>query len=201
VETSLFEVGLSLLIYMPTVYFASGRVPGPPGAVLTQAPLAGLFPTKDGHIATGPLGDRQWRPFCRAIGREEWADDPGFSSEELRHEHKELLWSMARETLKTRTSAEWIEALVGENIAAAPVCNVAQTLADPHTSAINAVISVEGAEGKPVKVVRNPVNFSQHPTPSHDPVPRVAQDTDEVLGSLLGYSPDRIEELRRSGAI
>lgn len=201
VDISLFEVGLSLLIYLPTMYAASGIVPGPSGTVLPQAPLAGLFPTQDGHIATGVLGDRQWRPFCKALGREEWADDPRFATEELRHEHKELLWSIVRETFTMRTSAEWVDALVREGIAASSVNNIAQALADPQTSALNAVVSVQGAEGKPVQVVRSPVNFSQHPAPSYDPVPKLGQDTEDLLSHLLGYSQSRIDELRQARAI
>ena len=201
VDTSLFEVGLSLLIYFPTIYGVNGIVPRPPGQVLPQTPLGGLFPTQDGYIASGPLGNRQWPPFCRALGLEEWADDPRFVSEELRNENKEMLWSVVREATRTRTSAQLVEALVWEGVAASAVNNIAEALADPQTSALNAVVSVEGAEGKPVQAVRSPVNFSQHPSPKYDPVPNIGQDTDNLLANLLGYSPSRIEELKAAGAI
>jgi crotonobetainyl-CoA:carnitine CoA-transferase CaiB-like acyl-CoA transferase len=201
VDTSLFEVGLSLLIYFPAMYGASGIVPRPPGQVVTQTPLGGLFPTRDGYIASGPLGNRQWPPFCRALGQRELADDPLFCSEELRNENKELLWSVVREASRKRTSAELVEALVKEGVAASAVNDIAEALADPQTSALNAVVTVDGAEGEPVQAVRSPVNFSQHPSPTYDPVPKIGQDTDTLLASLLGYSQNRIEELKAAGAI
>ncbi len=60
---------------------------------------------------------------------------------------------------------------------------------------------VEGAEGKPVQAVRSPINFSQHPSPTYDPVPRIGQDTEDLLTDILGYSRDKIEELKAAKAI
>ncbi|MDP6101192.1 MAG: CaiB/BaiF CoA-transferase family protein, partial [Dehalococcoidia bacterium] len=201
VDTSLFEVGLSLLIYFPTIFGASGIVPKPPGQVVTQIPLGGLFPTRDGYIASGPLGNRQWLPFCRALGLEDKADDPRFVSEELRSENKELLLSIVREASRKRTSVELVDALVKEGVAASAVNDIAEALADPQTSALGAVVTVEGAEGKPVQAVRSPINFSQHPSPTYDPVPRIGQDTEDLLTDILGYSRDKIEELKAAKAI
>ena len=48
--------------------------------------------------------------------------------------------------------------------------------------------------GVPIKYSATPGTIRRHP-------PLLGEHTDEVLGDVLGYAPDRIETLRREGAI
>jgi crotonobetainyl-CoA:carnitine CoA-transferase CaiB-like acyl-CoA transferase len=94
----------------------------------------------------------------------------------------------------------WYERLVEARVPVAPVKTLDAALADPQTQALGCVVNVEGVEGKPVPIVRNPVNLSSH-QPTYDPVPQTGQHTAEVLQELLGYSQHKIEQLQGEGIV
>ena len=200
VEVSLFEVGLSTHTFFATQHLLSGKVPRAPGWSVGMLSLAGLFPTKDGHIAVGVLGDRSFTPFCRALERPEWAEDPRFVTEKERMKHKRLLLNLVHEVMVRQPTEYWFERLLEARVPVAPVNTLDVALASPQAQALGCVVNVEGVEGKPVPIVRNPVNLSNH-HPTYDPVPRTGQHTAEVLQELLGYSEHKIQQLQGEGIV
>ena len=200
VEVSLFEVGLSTHTFFATQHLLSGKVPRAPGWSVGMLSLAGIFPTEDGHITLGVLGDRTFPPLCRALGRPEWADDPRFATETERMRNKRLLLSLVHEVMLQQATEYWFERLLEARVPVAPVATLDVALADPQTQALGCVVNVEGVEGKPVPIVRNPVNLSNH-RPVYDPVPQTGQHTAEVLQELLGYSEHKIQQLQSEGIV
>ena len=200
VEVSLFEVGLSTHTFFATQHLLSGKVPRAPGWSVGMLSLAGIFPTKDGHITLGVLGDRSFPPLCRVLGRPEWGDDPRFATETERMRNKRLLLELVHEVMVQQPTEYWYERLVEARVPVAPVKTLDAALADPQAQALGCVVNVEGVEGKPVPIVRNPVNLSSH-QPIYDPVPQTGQHTAEVLQELLGYSQQKIEQLQRQGIV
>ena len=52
-----------------------------------------------------------------------------------------------------------------------------------------------------VRMVRSPMRMSGSPTTTPVAPPTLGQHTREVLGKVLGYSAERIAELKQEGAI
>ena len=200
VEVSLFEVGLSTHAFFATQHLLSGKIPRAPGWSVGMFSLAGIFPTQDGHVTLGVLGDRSFPPFCRALDRPEWAEDPRFVTEAERMKHKRLLLAQVHEVMAQKPTEYWVERLLEARVPVAPVNNLDAALSDPHTQALGCVITVDGAEGKPVPMVRGPVNLSNH-QPTYEPVPRTGQHTAEVLQGLLGYSQHETQQLQEEGIV
>lgn len=201
VETSLLETGVSLLIYYPTMYAAAGTVPGPHGSSLPMIALNGAFKTKDGYVMTGVLHERQWLNFCQAIGREDLARDPRFETEPKRLENKEELLRIVSGVFLERTTEEWVEVLNRHDVAAAPVNTLDKVVADPQVQHLGLIFTMEGVEGKPIKMVGAPYRFSAFPKLEFRTAPKVGQHTEEILSSLLGYGREEIESLRHEGVI
>jgi len=201
VEVCLLDVAVSLLTYFPTMYFASGIIPRPKEQAWGQVAVAGIFKTQDDYIATGVITDRHWRPFCKALGREEWADDPKFSTEVKRVENRGILLPLVREVLASKTTSYWVDALVREGVPVAPVNPLDKALSDPQVIHSNIIITIQGAEGKPVKVPGNPIRMSSAPTQFYGPAPARGQHTEEILRQVLNYPQQKIEELRQEGVI
>ena len=201
VEACLMDVALSLLIYFPTIYQLSGSVLPPPGRRMHQVALSGVLPTKDGHISMGIITDRHWGPFCQAVGRPQWAQDPRFATEKDRAKNKDLLWSLVEGVFQERTAREWEDALARAGVPAAPVLTLDQVLADPHVREGDMFVTIEGAEGKPVQVLSSPIRFSASPRPKYGPAAKPGQHTEEILTNLLAYPPDRVRQLQSEGVI
>jgi crotonobetainyl-CoA:carnitine CoA-transferase CaiB-like acyl-CoA transferase len=73
-------------------------------------------------------------------------------------------------------------------------------LSDPQTLTNDMVFDVEGADGgKPLKLVRGPVQFNGEPTETTR-APQASEHTEVVLMEM-GMDWERIEALKAKGAI
>jgi crotonobetainyl-CoA:carnitine CoA-transferase CaiB-like acyl-CoA transferase len=52
-----------------------------------------------------------------------------------------------------------------------------------------------------IRMVRNPVTFSQTPVDLRQAPPRLGEHTEEVLRGLLGYSREEVVGLRAAGVV
>lgn len=200
VEVSLYEVGLNTHTWFPTQHLLSGKSTKAPGWVVGMLSVGGIFETSDGYVALGVLGDRTFAPFCRVLGKPEWAEDPRFLNEALRMRHKRELQTLVREVMAQQSTDYWVERLVDARVPAAPVSTLEEALSDPHTEALGCVVSVLGGEGKPVPLVRPPFSFSRH-QPSYSPVPQPGQHTQEMLRDIMGRSADDVRRLQEEGIV
>ncbi len=57
------------------------------------------------------------------------------------------------------------------------------------------------ATNEGVKVIANPVRLSETPPDYRLPPPVLGEHTDEVLGERLGFSAEKLAELRAAGVI
>jgi alpha-methylacyl-CoA racemase len=100
-----------------------------------------------------------------------------------------------RATFLTRTRDEWCAVMEMTDICFAPVLSLAEAPAHPHNAARQTYIDVGGVV-QPAPAPR----YSVTPTSEPRAAPVAGAHTDEVLAGV-GYTPERIAELRASGAV
>jgi crotonobetainyl-CoA:carnitine CoA-transferase CaiB-like acyl-CoA transferase len=62
-------------------------------------------------------------------------------------------------------------------------------------------VTVRDVDGRPVNLVGSPFHIAGTTLAEAKIPPRLGQDTDEVLGELLGIDTERLSQLRRQGVI
>jgi crotonobetainyl-CoA:carnitine CoA-transferase CaiB-like acyl-CoA transferase len=102
--------------------------------------------------------------------------------------------------MRTRTTAEWVAALVPKGVWAAPVFTHAQTFADPVVQAADVVEEVQHPVAGPVRLLRFPLEFSTGRATVRRPPPQPGEHTDEILREL-GYGDADIQRVRAQGAV
>jgi crotonobetainyl-CoA:carnitine CoA-transferase CaiB-like acyl-CoA transferase len=138
-----------------------------------------------------------WENFCAGVDRrdlfERWPGeryaDHARGNEELRGELERIFAG--------RTTAQWV-AFAGEvNTPICPVNDATSILSDPHFLHRFPWIPAEraGADLMPV-----PVAVDGEVLPDLPRAPTVGEHTAGILADVLGYRPDEIAELERSGA-
>ena len=200
VEASLLEGQVAAMSYHATGYLATGRVPGPMGSAHPALTPYQAFPTADGHFILGCANDGLWRRLCPAISRPELADDPRFSTNAQRVQHRTELISMLTELFLTRNTAEWVETISQAGVPCGPINQVSDVVNDPQVQAREMIVPLNHPRvadlrvpGSPLKLTETPATVRRHP-------PDLGEHTEEVLAEL-GYNSQEIDELKREGVI
>jgi len=200
VETSLMEAAIQQTYWQAAIYFATGKNPQPTGSAhILTAPYQ-AFPTQDGWINVGGANQSNWERIVKVIGRPELGDDPRFRTNGDRMKNLSALTPLIAERLEKRPSADWIREFEAAGVPVGPVNKIGDMLADEQVRARDMVVEVDHARAGRVKALGHPIKFSETRGEVKRAAPLLGQHTREVLGEL-GYSPQRIDELVREGAI
>ena len=133
------------------------------------------------------------------IGHPELATDSRFANFSARRRNADELLAILDDVFALRPVAEWLSALRAAGVPCGPVNSVRDALSDPQTSARGMIIETEHPRFGTVRQVRSPVRVG-HGDTSYRRAPARHEDAGHVLGDLLGYDAERIDELGVGGA-
>jgi formyl-CoA transferase len=200
VRTSLLEAMVAMLDFQATRWTMDGVVPVSEGNHHPTLVPMGCFPSADGFVnIAGPSG-RLLRNFCAVVGLPGLVDDPRFDSAPKRSANRVALNELVAERLRTRTTAEWVDALNAVGVPCGPVYAIDEVFADPQIEHLGLRTSVEHGALGPLDLVRNAVTMTGGPPTVRTAAPESGADTDAVL-TEIGCSAEEIADLRRRGIV
>ena len=200
VQTPMLLALMSMLSTRLGTYWASGREPERHGGTHSVHVPYQVFRTADGNVMAGAWGGESWPRFCRAVGREDLLEDERFGDGRARAANREALIAILEPEFAARTTAEWSERFAREGALFAPVLTVAEVLAHPQIQEAGFVQSVTHPDAGEIPQLGPPLQMSGTPAAIRRPPPRLGEHGGEILAEL-GYSPERIDELRRAGVV
>jgi len=165
-----------------------------------DAPM-GAYKCKDGYIIIATVGDEHWHRFCRAIGRPEWASDPGYRTKRQRWEKKFILAEAIEKWAAQYTVKEAGEILDGERVANSPILNIQQVVDDPHLNARGYFVDLEHPIIGRAKIPGIPFKLSETPGEVERPSPLVGEHNELILGKYLGMSSGEVKQLKAEGVL
>jgi crotonobetainyl-CoA:carnitine CoA-transferase CaiB-like acyl-CoA transferase len=199
VDISMLDCQISMLNYMATMYFLSGEDPCPIGnSHFVHVPY-NTFHTADGFIVIAVITDNFWHNLKEVLGCAEF-DDPKYDTQPGRWQDREKINQHLDELMRTKSSAYWLRKLQEKRIPCAPVNRFSQALSDEQVRHRNMVVELKHPNGHSTQGPGNPIKLSRTAAESFSAAPLLGQDTDEVLGGILGYDDARIAELKQRGA-
>jgi len=200
VDISLLDGSVSWLTYVASGYFATGtRPPRYGSAHPTIAPYQG-FATKDGDLMLAVGNDAIWRRFASVAGRADLLEDPRFTTNPLRVEHRDELLPLVADAMAARTSVEWVEVLDAAGVPVGPIQTVDEVVTDPQVLARGMIGEVKHPTAGTVRTIGCPVRLTATPPQVRTAPPLLGQHTDDVLAEL-GVDQERLVALRASGAV
>jgi crotonobetainyl-CoA:carnitine CoA-transferase CaiB-like acyl-CoA transferase len=200
VDLSLLDCQVSLLSYLAQYFWADGVVPQPMGSAHTSVVPYGMLPTRDGHLIVAVF-ERFWPAFCRAAAHPEWAGDPRFAANADRVANRATLMPLIEHAFAERTTDEWLARLRAEGVPAAPIQTVDRVLSDPQVRHRGMIAELTHERLGRLPTLGTPIKVDGARDFAPAPPPRLGQHTDDVLTTLLDYSGERIDALRRDGVI
>ncbi|GAB5452210.1 MAG: CoA transferase [Halioglobus sp.] len=200
VDISMVDCQVSMLNYMATMYFLSGKEPHPIGnSHFVHVPYD-TFRCADGFIVIAVITDNFWTNLKEVVKHPE-LDNPRFDGQPGRLENRELIMEKLGETFRSQPCNFWLQQLEEKRIPCAPVNRFGQALSDTQILHRNMIVDLEHPGGARTKGPGNPIKLSRNDEESFSPAPLLGQDTDGVLSRLLGLDESEIQRLRSSGAI
>jgi crotonobetainyl-CoA:carnitine CoA-transferase CaiB-like acyl-CoA transferase len=195
-DISLLDCQASLLTYMATYHSIGGLIPKPQGSSHEILTPYQAFQAKDLYLVVACPTEKFWQSLCRALGREDLATHPHFKDAFQRIVNRQELYQILQEIFSTKTVDEWMEVLRREDVPSAPVNTLDRVMKDPQLLHRNMVVEVGHPAGGSFQAMGNPVKAEGAEGVFHHP-PALGEHTEEILRGLLGYSPQRIQDLRK----
>ncbi len=144
-------------------------------------PLVEFYHTADGREFTLAMVNtpREWPPFCRAIGRPEWVDDPLFATPLARFENGDLLTTLLGEIFASESWAVWDERLAPTGVTYGLVGRITDHASDPQLEA-NQLLP-EFVDGFGLKTLDSPFRIVGETKTQPKMAPGIGQHTAQIL--------------------
>ena len=202
IDVSMYDGIISLAERSITAYSLTGRVLER-GIEPFIAPW-GPFQTQDGWIAIVVPTERDWSRFCEAMGRPDLASVAGETDSgpaRAKNMREGFLKAIVESWFAGQTTQQVVDNLLAQGLPVGPVQNARDIFECPHAKERGALIEVDDPVAGRVKLVGPPIKMSNQMDCIARPAPRLGEHNEQVLGEVLGYTPEQIEELRASGVL
>ena len=199
-DISLLDVQVALQGHLGQFYLVSGQIPKPIGSSHPANLPVGAYQARDGsyiqvHCASQEFAIRLLEMVSSEVaGTEGLFTDPRFATQSDRMANREALDGVLSEAFGTKDRQEWVELCEKWSVPGGPVNNIAEALADPQVLLRDMVVEMEHPVAGNYKTVGNPIKSGE--PDQFSPPPTLGQDTEDVLGELLGYQSSQIQALR-----
>lgn len=202
IDTALYESIFRVLDSLAITYSVNGTVRERMGTATALAAPHNHYPTHDGKwVAIACTNDRIFARLAALMDQPGLVDDRRFSRERERVANRAEIDSIVEIWTRSQDMAPLIEALERSEIPSSPIYSIADIFLDPQFIARGTLAKmmhpVLGEIAMPAIVPR----LSETPGEIEWLGRGLGADTDAILGSTLGYSPERVAQLRATGII
>ena len=210
VDAAQFEADARIIEMYPTMYYNLGVLREGEGVyrVFNQQPY-GLYKAKDGWVAIGAVGPLTYQRFMKALSDATGINPEDFPYEECSGTPEAINSSKGKELdrilgeyLKDHTREEVEEYFNKCNVPCSIVSTPDDILKDEHWLKRGDIVEVLDLTTKTlVKQIGIVPKFSKTPGKIWKGVPKLGEDTKEVLKRLVGLSEEKLKQLKEKGVI
>jgi len=179
-------------------------VPQRTGLTVPRLAPFGTYRTSDGFVSICAPMEVFAKALFQAMGRSDLSSDPRFSTRNERVVNVRELDHIIEDFTQRFTTAEAVRILEAAGVPAAQVRDTDQAVRDPRVIARGETVKLAHPKYGDVDDVYGmglPLKFSGSVAGFDQPPPEVGEHNEAIYHGLLGYSAERIAQLRRDGVI
>ncbi len=182
-------------------YCATGENPQPLGGRHPAITPFEAFESSDGHVIIAIGNDVLWKKYCEHVNQSELVTDDRFSTNALRTENHEQLFTILSEIMKGKTTNQWISELDAIGVPCGPINTIREVVCDPQVLARKMITEVMHETTGRVEIPGLPIKLSSTPGEVGIPAPKLGEHTTEILREVLGMSQEMVDELEREKVV
>lgn len=172
-------------------YLNAGIVAEPIGSRHPSMTPFEPYPTADRDIVIGLGSSKDWPMFCETIGLPDLTNDPRFTGDDARLEHRDTLDEILGAHFKQAPASHWLDMMTAAGIPCSAIENVESIANSPISEEYNAFSSVQADNADAMRFARNPLaqlDFEERPAPA------LGEHSAEVLAEL-GFDDAAIDRM------
>uniref|UniRef100_A0ABK9NG41 L-carnitine dehydratase/alpha-methylacyl-CoA racemase n=1 Tax=Glossina morsitans morsitans TaxID=37546 RepID=A0ABK9NG41_GLOMM len=196
IDVNLLSTQVSMLINAASNYLNAGVEAERWGTAHSSIVPYQSFKTANGYLTLGAGSDQQFKELCNLLGIEHIAENIKFKTNKDRVKNRRELVQLLEQIFIEDTSQNWMILFANSSFPVGPVNSLKELFEDEHIQAIGLVKHLPHPTDGSIKVVGPPVVFSEAKNDARTAPPLLAQHTEEVLSSLLGYNKEEISDLK-----
>jgi crotonobetainyl-CoA:carnitine CoA-transferase CaiB-like acyl-CoA transferase len=202
-ECSLLRTALSFTAPMVAEATVAGRPRPALGNQAAYVSVSNLFPCADGHVYIVAVSSGSWRALTALVGAPEWAEDETLRTPAQRYEQRERIDRQIAAWTRGRSVSCALAQLEHARIPCGAYRDSGELGDDPQVLAEGMLryVDLETDELDRVPTTALPLSLSELEPPAAARPPRLGEHNAEVYAGLLGYGPERLEELTAAGVI
>jgi CoA:oxalate CoA-transferase len=165
-----------------------------------RRPVYAPMKTLDGHVIIAPISQKNFEQMAIAMERPDLKTDSLFSTNQARVQNWVELMALIEQWTQQRRGID-VESIMDANgVPCSRFLTVTDAMKDPQLAERGSLSEISDGAGK-FLVPNAPFQFLATPAAAGPAVSGLGADSREVLSNLLGFSDQRIAELRRDGIV
>jgi crotonobetainyl-CoA:carnitine CoA-transferase CaiB-like acyl-CoA transferase len=201
VDVALYESVFSVMESLLPEFDAFGAVRSRTGSILPGiAPTSAYRCNDDSYVLIAGNGDSIFKRLCRAMGRDDLANDASLAHNDGRAARQLWLDGEIEAWTLARSPEAVLAAMAAAEVPASKIYDIRDIVADAHYQARGMLREIKLADGGTLKVPGVVPRLTETPGDFTGGGPELGQHTDDVLRDL-GYDDDAIARLRERGIV
>jgi len=197
-EVALFDSGLLISAYYGLEALRMGQEPEKYGNNHPSIVPYGVFDAADGRLVITVGNNTQYEKFCRhVLERDHLIDDPRFSSNLKRREHRDALVPLLLAEIKQHPKALLLKRLSENGIPCGEVLGVLEALQSDRVAASGILKTMTHPKAGDVHVFAPPVRVDGNRLPVKRLPPLLGDSTQALLKELLKMTDQEISQLKQ----
>ena len=200
-DIAMFDAIFSFLPTPISLMLFAGASPTRTGNHHAISTPFGSFRAKDGDVIIAVANNALFNRFVGVMGCPNLAGEARFDSDTNRTLNAVELRALIEAWTSSRSVDEVVGLLDAAGVPASPIWSLEQAAASAHVTFRQLFADVEHPTAGSVKLMEQPVHFSDAPRGAMVPPPLLGEHTDAILSDLLQMTAERRAELRQAKII